>query len=84
MLLIDRLSTRPWRAALYVVLLCISLPLMDLPVEMVKIPFYYAFLILAVVTVYSSYWIKHAKFGLGLEHGLFLNLEFGLDLIDNA
>lgn len=44
----------------------ISLPLMDLPVEMVKIPFYYAFLILAVVTVYSSYWIKHAKFGLGL------------------
>jgi branched-chain amino acid transport system permease protein len=44
----------------------ISLPLMDMPVEMVKIPFYYALLILAVVTVYSSYWIKHAKFGLGL------------------
>ena len=44
----------------------ISLPLMDLPVEMVKIPFYYALLILAVVTVYSSYWIRHAKFGLGL------------------
>jgi branched-chain amino acid transport system permease protein len=44
----------------------ISLPLMDLPVEMVKIPFYYALLILAVATVYSSYWIRHAKFGLGL------------------
>jgi branched-chain amino acid transport system permease protein len=44
----------------------LSLPLLDMPVEMVKIPFYYALLILAVVTVYSSYWIKHAKFGLGL------------------
>ena len=44
----------------------LSLPLMDMPVEMVKVPFYYALLILAIVTVYSSYWIKHAKFGLGL------------------
>ena len=44
----------------------ISLPLLDIPVEMVKVPFYYALLILAVVTVYSSYWIKHSKFGLGL------------------
>ena len=44
----------------------ISLPLLDMPVELVKIPFYYALLILAVVTVYSSYWIRHAKFGLGL------------------
>lgn len=45
----------------------ISLPLLELPVEFVKIPFYYALLILAVVTVYSSYWIKHSKFGLGLR-----------------
>ena len=44
----------------------ISLPLIDLPVEMVKVPFYYALLILAIVTVYCSYWIKHSKFGLGL------------------
>ena len=45
----------------------LSLPLIDLPVEMVKVPFYYALLILAMVTVYSSYWIKHSKFGLGLR-----------------
>ena len=45
----------------------ISLPLVDLPVTVVKIPFYYALLILAIVTVYSSYWIKHSKFGLGLR-----------------
>ncbi|MEM7347347.1 MAG: branched-chain amino acid ABC transporter permease, partial [Chloroflexota bacterium] len=45
----------------------ISLPLVDLPVEVVKIPFYYALLILAMVTIYSSYWIKHSKFGLGLR-----------------
>jgi branched-chain amino acid transport system permease protein len=45
----------------------ISLPLLDLPVQLVKLPFYYALLILAVVTVYSSYWIKQSKFGLGLR-----------------
>lgn len=45
----------------------LSLPLMNLPVVYVKIPFYYAFLILAVVTIFSSYWVKHSKFGLGLR-----------------
>jgi branched-chain amino acid transport system permease protein len=45
----------------------ISLPLLDLPVQLVKLPFYYALLILAVVTVYSSYGIKQSKFGLGLR-----------------
>ncbi|MDX1522016.1 MAG: branched-chain amino acid ABC transporter permease [Anaerolineae bacterium] len=45
----------------------ISLPLIDLPVLLVKIPFYYALLILAIVTVYSSYWIKQSKIGLGLR-----------------
>jgi branched-chain amino acid transport system permease protein len=45
----------------------LSLPLIDLPVELVKVPFYYALLLLAVVTVYSAYWIKHSKFGLGLR-----------------
>ena len=44
----------------------LSLPLINLPVEFVKLPFYYAMLTLAIVTVYSSYWIKHSKFGLGL------------------
>jgi len=45
----------------------LSLPLIDLPVEFVKIPFYYALLLLAIATIYSSYWIKHSKFGLGLR-----------------
>ncbi|MCB9076268.1 MAG: branched-chain amino acid ABC transporter permease [Anaerolineaceae bacterium] len=45
----------------------ISLPLLEMPVQLVKIPFYYALLILAVVTVYCSYWIKQSKFGLGLR-----------------
>ncbi len=45
----------------------ISLPLTDLPVELVKLPYYYALLILAMVTVYTSYRIKHSKFGLGLR-----------------
>jgi branched-chain amino acid transport system permease protein len=45
----------------------LSLPLLDLPVEFVKIPFYYSLLILAIVTVYSSYRIRHSKLGLGLR-----------------
>ena len=45
----------------------VSLPLLDLPVEWVKVPYYYAFLAIAVVTVLASYKIKHSKFGLGLR-----------------
>lgn len=44
-----------------------TVPFMDLPVEMVKIPFYYAMLLTAIVTIYASYRIKHSKFGLGLR-----------------
>jgi branched-chain amino acid transport system permease protein len=45
----------------------VTLPLIDLPVEWVKVPYYYAFLAIAVLTVVVSYKIKHSKFGLGLR-----------------
>jgi branched-chain amino acid transport system permease protein len=45
----------------------LTLPLLEMPVELVKLPFYYALLILAVITIYSSYGVKHSKFGLGLR-----------------
>ncbi|MDH4247663.1 MAG: branched-chain amino acid ABC transporter permease [Deltaproteobacteria bacterium] len=45
----------------------ISLPLSSLSNEVVKIPFYFAFYAIALVTVYSSYRIRHSKFGLGLR-----------------
>lgn len=45
----------------------ISLPLLRLPVEYVKLPFYYAMLALAVGAVYLSLRIRRSKFGLGLR-----------------
>jgi branched-chain amino acid transport system permease protein len=45
----------------------ISLPLLDLPVELVKFPFYYLMLLLAVGAVYLSFRIRRSKFGLGLR-----------------
>ena len=45
----------------------ISLPLLDLPVHLVKLPFYYAMLVLAVGAVYLSFRIRRSKFGLGLR-----------------
>lgn len=45
----------------------VTLPLIDLPVQWVKVPYYYAFLLIAVLTVVASYKIKHSKFGLGLR-----------------
>jgi branched-chain amino acid transport system permease protein len=45
----------------------ISLPLLDLPVEYVKFPFYYAMLALAIAAVALSYAIRRSKFGLGLR-----------------
>ena len=45
----------------------ISLPLLDLPVELVKLPFYYLMLLLAVGSVYLSFRIRRSKFGLGLR-----------------
>ncbi len=45
----------------------ISMPLMPLPVELVKFPFYYGMLLIAVGAVYTSYRIRHSKLGLGLR-----------------
>lgn len=45
----------------------ITMPLLDLPVHLVKVPFYYGMLITAIGAVYTSYRVKHSKFGLGLR-----------------
>jgi branched-chain amino acid transport system permease protein len=45
----------------------ISLPLLDLPVGLVKLPFYYYMLALAIGATYMSYRIRRSKFGLGLR-----------------
>jgi branched-chain amino acid transport system permease protein len=44
-----------------------SLPLLDLPVELVKLPFYYGMLLVAIGAVWLSYRIRRSKFGLGLR-----------------
>jgi branched-chain amino acid transport system permease protein len=45
----------------------ISLPLLDMNVEYVKLPFYYLMLLLAVGSVALSFGIRRSKFGLGLR-----------------
>lgn len=45
----------------------LSLNLIDLPLATAKLPFYYGFLVLAALTVFVSYRIRHSKFGLGLR-----------------
>ena len=45
----------------------ISLALLDLPVELVKLPFYYLMLLLAIGATYLSFRIRRSKFGLGLR-----------------
>lgn len=45
----------------------VTIPLLDLPVHLVKVPFYYGMLVTAIAAVYTSYRIKHSKFGLGLR-----------------
>ncbi|MGQ7793876.1 branched-chain amino acid ABC transporter permease [Faunimonas sp. B44] len=45
----------------------VTLPQLGLSAQWMKIPYYYAFLVIAAVTVYASYRIKHSKFGLGLR-----------------
>lgn len=44
-----------------------SLPLPDLSVEILKLPFYYGMLAIAIAAVYTSHRIRHAKLGLGLR-----------------
>src|SRR5688572_20056001 len=45
----------------------ISLPLLNLPVRIVKLPFYYLMLLLAVGAVWLAFRIRRSKFGLGLR-----------------
>lgn len=45
----------------------LSLPVNDLPVRWTKLPYYYAFIVMAAFTLWASYKIKHSKFGLGLR-----------------
>ncbi|MCY4099594.1 MAG: branched-chain amino acid ABC transporter permease [Rhodobacteraceae bacterium] len=45
----------------------LALPVNDLPVQWAKLPYYYAFIVMAAIAVWVSYKIKHSKFGLGLR-----------------
>ncbi len=45
----------------------VSLKANSLPVEWAKLPYYYAFIVMAAFAVWASYRIKHSKFGLGLR-----------------
>jgi branched-chain amino acid transport system permease protein len=46
----------------------LSLPILDVgSSSLVKVPFYYAMLVCAVLVVLTSYRLKHSKFGLGLR-----------------
>ncbi len=45
----------------------ITLPYNSLPVEWSKIPHYYSFLILAVLAIYTNWYVRHSKFGLALR-----------------
>jgi branched-chain amino acid transport system permease protein len=45
----------------------LSLPINDMSVQWAKLPYYYAFLGMAVFGVWASYRVKHSKFGLGLR-----------------
>jgi branched-chain amino acid transport system permease protein len=45
----------------------VSLRANDLPVEWAKLPYYYAFVVMAAFAVWASFRIKHSKFGLGLR-----------------
>ncbi|WP_420006494.1 branched-chain amino acid ABC transporter permease [Arenibacterium sp. LLYu02] len=45
----------------------VALAANGLPVQWAKLPYYYAFIAIAAFAVWSSYKIKHSKFGLGLR-----------------
>ncbi|WP_299908412.1 branched-chain amino acid ABC transporter permease [uncultured Paracoccus sp.] len=45
----------------------LTLPTNSLSAEWSKLPYYYAMLVIASVSVWASYRIKHSKFGLGLR-----------------
>ena len=45
----------------------VTLPQLAMDAQWIKLPYYYAFLVIAALTVYASYRIKHSKFGLHLR-----------------
>ncbi len=45
----------------------VVLPVNSLTAEWAKLPYYYAFIIMAAFAVWASYVVKHSKFGLGLR-----------------
>ena len=45
----------------------VTLPQLEMTSQWIKLPYYYAFLAIMIVTVYASYRIKHSKFGLHLR-----------------
>ena len=45
----------------------ITLPYNSLSVEFSKFPHYYGFLILAIITIYMNWYVRHSKFGLALR-----------------
>jgi branched-chain amino acid transport system permease protein len=45
----------------------LDLPLIQIPVRWLKVPFYYAMAVSAIGAVYLSYRVAHSKFGLGLR-----------------
>lgn len=45
----------------------LSMPYLKLPLELIKMPFYYGMLLIAIGAVYLAYRVRHSKFGLGLR-----------------
>ncbi len=45
----------------------VALPANDLPVKWTKLPYYFAFVVMAAFAVWVTYRIKHSKLGLGLR-----------------
>lgn len=45
----------------------VTLPQLDIGVQWGKLPYYYAMLTIVSLAVYTSYRVKHSKFGLGLR-----------------
>jgi branched-chain amino acid transport system permease protein len=45
----------------------VTLPQLEMSAQWIKLPYYYAFLAIAALTVWASYRIKHSKFGLHLR-----------------
>jgi branched-chain amino acid transport system permease protein len=45
----------------------LTVPVNDLDIQWTKVPYFYAMLVIAILTVIVSYKIKHSKFGLGLR-----------------